>query len=119
MAQVIARRGRIGRARRGREAKLCRMEARGDRRNGRIENRGRYGLPIVGPSDSPVNRTACILATMSPAECGSTFDALPNLDAQFRQHVGKDGAFLLEDGIEVVFPAVGFDSPQTGAFDPG
>ena len=89
------------------------------RRNGRRRESRRYGLPIVGPSDSPVNRTACILATMSPAECGSTFDALPNLDAQFRQHVGKDRAFLLEDRIQVVFSAVGFDSPQTGAFDPG
>ena len=41
------------------------------------------------------------------------------LDAQLRQHVGKYVAFLLEDRIEVVFPAVRFDPPQTGAFDPG
>lgn len=34
-----------------------------------------------------------------------------HFDAQFHQHVGEDRAFLLENRIEVVFPAVGFNPP--------
>ena len=44
---------------------------------------------------------------------------LLNRDAQFRQHTRQNAAFLLEDRFQVVFSAIGFDSPQTGAFDPG
>ena len=36
---------------------------------------------------------------------------LLNRDAQFRQHIRQNVAFLLEDRIQVVFSAIGFDSP--------
>jgi len=70
------------------------MKARGHSETGEEDNRGNHGLPIVGPLYPPVNPMGCVLAATSPAERGSTFDALPNLDAQFRQHVGQYRAFL-------------------------
>ena len=54
---------------------LNQAKQRRARRNGKNGNRGEHGLSTVGPSDSPVNPMACVPATVSPAECGSTLDA--------------------------------------------
>jgi hypothetical protein len=88
-------------------------------KEGEEENLGNRARAHCRPSDPSVNATGRPLGRMSPTECSSTFDALPNLDAQFRQHIGQNGDFLLENRFQVVFSAIGFDSPQAGAFDPG